>query len=262
MQSRFVAVLVMVCTLVAAIPAEALQCVPFAREHSGISLRGDAWTWWSAAAGQYDRGSAPRVGAVVVFKKYGAMRHGHVAVVTQVVGSRQVLVDHANWGSRRVGGRGAVAKNMAVVDVSARNDWTEVRVWNLGTNDYGTRVYPTYGFIYAGDDADDTVSAKDMMHLRPSELLTDASFAYVASPRVEVKPLEPVKSEVKAIAAPAKAEPKVEAKVEPKVEAKVEPKIELKQVAKLEQPDVKPAAATGFSAEDLALAKSFGSGHY
>lgn len=134
--------------LVVSAPAEALQCVPFAREISGISIRGDAWTWWSAAAGQYDRGHAPRVGAVVVFKKFAAMRYGHVAVVARVVTSREVLVDHANWAPHRGRGRGQVSKMVAVTDVSPRNDWTEVRVWNASTRDFGTRTYPTYGFIY------------------------------------------------------------------------------------------------------------------
>ncbi|WP_241911878.1 CHAP domain-containing protein [Telmatospirillum siberiense] len=134
--------------LVASTPAEALQCVPFAREISGISIRGDAWTWWSAAAGQYDRGHAPKVGAVVVFKKFAAMRYGHVAVVARVVNSREVMVDHANWAPHRGRGRGQVSKMVAVTDVSPGNDWTEVRVWNASTRDLGTRTYPTYGFIY------------------------------------------------------------------------------------------------------------------
>lgn len=134
--------------LVVSAPAEALQCVPFAREISGISIRGDAWTWWSAAAGQYDRGHAPRIGAVVVFKKFAAMRYGHVAVVAHVVNSREVLVDHANWAPHRGRGRGQVSKMVAVTDVSPGNDWTEVRVWNASTRDFGTRTYPTYGFIY------------------------------------------------------------------------------------------------------------------
>jgi hypothetical protein len=37
---------------------------------------------------------------------------------------------------------------VAVTDVSPNNDWTEVRVWNSSTRDFGTRTYPTYGFIY------------------------------------------------------------------------------------------------------------------
>lgn len=154
MQNRIISGLIIGSAMLASLPANALQCVPYAREHSGISIRGDAWTWWSSAAGVYDRGHAPRLGAVVVFKKHGSMRHGHVAVVTQVLGSRQVMVDHANWAPRRGGHRGQISRNMAVVDVSPRNDWTEVRVWNLSTQDYGTRVYPTYGFIYSNDDDD------------------------------------------------------------------------------------------------------------
>ncbi len=148
-RSRIITVLAFGAVLAAAAPAMALQCVPYAREASGISLRGDAWTWWSSAAGVYDRGHSPRLGAVVVFKRHGSMRRGHVAVVTDIINSREVLVDHANWGSRRMGGRGKIAKGMAVVDISPGNDWTEVRVWNRRTDGYGTRVYPTYGFIYA-----------------------------------------------------------------------------------------------------------------
>lgn len=128
--------------LMVAGPASALQCVPYARAASGIELRGDAWKWWNAAAGIYDRGQAPRVGAVMVFRKYGKMRRGHVAVVARIVGPRDVLIDHANWG------HGAVSMMVAVRDVSRHNDWSEVRVWSAAIQDYGTHDYPTYGFIY------------------------------------------------------------------------------------------------------------------
>jgi hypothetical protein len=36
-----------------------LQCVPYARQASGIQLFGDARTWWDQAAGRYSRGHAP-----------------------------------------------------------------------------------------------------------------------------------------------------------------------------------------------------------
>src|SRR5688572_2935203 len=58
-----------------------LQCVPYARQVSGVQIYGDAWTWWSQAAGRYARGFAPRVGAVMSFKPHGNMRLGHVAAV-------------------------------------------------------------------------------------------------------------------------------------------------------------------------------------
>ncbi len=133
-------------------PAYALQCVPYARAASGIELRGDAWRWWNAAAGVYERGHTPRLGAVMVFRKYGKMRLGHVAVVQHIVSAREVLIDHANWGNRHTG-RGRVAKMVSVRDVSPHNDWSQVKVWNKGTDDYGTRSYPTYGFIYPHDNA-------------------------------------------------------------------------------------------------------------
>jgi hypothetical protein len=76
------------------------------------------------------------------------MRRGHVAVVTLVSGPRQVLIEHANWAPPRSASRGKIAKMIAVLDISPANDWTEVRVWNAASQDFGTRVYPIYGFIY------------------------------------------------------------------------------------------------------------------
>lgn len=129
--------------------AHAEQCVTYAREISGIGLKGDAWTWWVSAAGQYERGQKPRAGSVIVFKKHGSMRHGHVAVVTGIVNSRKVLVDHANWAPQRGHGRGQVTTHVVMMDVSPHNDWTKVRVWHDAASEMGQRVYPTFGFIYA-----------------------------------------------------------------------------------------------------------------
>jgi surface antigen len=129
------------------LPASAIQCVPYAREVSGLELKGDAWQWWNAAAGKYDRGRAPLEGGVLVFARQGKMNHGHVSVVTQVVSNRVILVDHANWAPVRTRGRGSVTTNVPVVDVSAANDWSKVRVWYDAIRDYGHRVYNTQGFI-------------------------------------------------------------------------------------------------------------------
>jgi surface antigen len=135
---------------VVTVPAQAIECVPYARAVSGISIRGDAWTWWKNAGAEYTRSAAPRSGAVLVFQRSGKMRHGHVAVVRQVVTPRELVIDHANWGSRR-GQKGKVEKNVRVIDVSARNDWSQVRVWYSPVADFGTKVYPTYGFIHPKD---------------------------------------------------------------------------------------------------------------
>lgn len=135
------------CALVAAGPAQAQfwQCAPYAREISGIQIRGNAHTWWGQAAGRYARGHVPVEGAVLSMRSTSRMRLGHVAMVSKVVSEREVLLTHANW-SRR----GGVERNVRAIDVSAANDWSEVRVWYGPTGGLGTSVYPANGFIYSG----------------------------------------------------------------------------------------------------------------
>jgi hypothetical protein len=135
-----------------------ISCVPFARAASGIDLKGNAANWWDAASGVYQRGSAPEVGSVLNFRSTGRMRLGHVAVVTSVINSREVDVDHANW----AGSRGGIARGVAVMDVSPNNDWSEVRV-SLGHGGEFGSVYPTYGFIYDRPDRG-TMVAKITIH--------------------------------------------------------------------------------------------------
>ena len=118
------------------------QCVPFARLVSGIQIFGDAWTWWSRAAGHYQTGFVPKAGAVLCFKPTGRMRLGHVAVVSQVLTDRIIQITHANW-SLIDGDRGKVERDVTVVDVSPNGDWSEVKVWNDPTHNLGTTVYPT-----------------------------------------------------------------------------------------------------------------------
>jgi surface antigen len=126
--------------------SEPTSCVPYARARSGIQLQGDAWTWWDAAAGRYQRSRAPQPGAVLVINRTARMRDGHVAVVSRVVSSREIRVDHANWASGSA--RGRIATDQRVVDVSPGNDWTLVRVWYPRINDLGTTAFPTRGFVH------------------------------------------------------------------------------------------------------------------
>ncbi len=126
-----------------------LQCVPFARAASGIELKGNAANWWDAASGNYARGAAPEMGSVLNFRATRGMRLGHVAVVTNVVSSREIMIDHANWAGPGAS-KGGVSRGMSVIDVSPDNNWTQVRV-SLGNDNYGS-VYPTYGFIYDRPD--------------------------------------------------------------------------------------------------------------
>ena len=124
-----------------------LQCVPFARELTGIRIIGDAHTWWEQAAGRYARGKLPKVGAVMNFRPHGNSRLGHVAAVTRIIDSRTVLVSHANW-SPIDGRRGQIERDVRVIDTSPANDWSTVRVWFAPNQALGTTHWPLYGFIY------------------------------------------------------------------------------------------------------------------
>lgn len=119
-----------------------IQCVPFAREKSGVDLRGDAKTWWTQASGVYERDKTPEVGSVIVMRGYNGADRGHVAVVRAVLSDRAIVVDHANWLNE-----GEVTLNVPVKDVSKRGDWSEVRVWHIPGAVWGKRVYGALGFI-------------------------------------------------------------------------------------------------------------------
>ncbi len=124
-----------------------LECVPYARQVTGINIRGDAHTWWSQAAGRYARGRTPRIGAVMAFRPHGNSTLGHVAAVSRIIDSRNVLISHANW-SPINGRRGQIEKNVRAVDVSPDNDWSEVRVWYAPIQGLGASHWPLEGFIY------------------------------------------------------------------------------------------------------------------
>lgn len=126
--------------------AAAVQCVPYARQQSGIQIKGDAYTWWENAAPDYDRGHGPRSGAVLVLAKTSKLRHGHLAVVKDILGPRQINVTHSNWGNDRASRR-IIYDDMRVEDVSPRNDWTSVRFWNDELDVFGF-PYAARGFVY------------------------------------------------------------------------------------------------------------------
>ncbi|WP_243395795.1 CHAP domain-containing protein [Sphingomonas oleivorans] len=125
------------------------QCAPFARMFSGIQLFGAAYSWWNQAIGRYAQGSAPKAGAVLVFKSIGSMRSGHVAVVSKIISDRMIKVTHANW-SVINGTRGQIERDVTVVDASEKGDWSKVRVWYDPIKAIGTHSFPVYGFIYDG----------------------------------------------------------------------------------------------------------------
>ena len=120
-----------------------LQCVPYARNLSGVRIWGDAVTWWDQADGLYARSSRPAPGSVLALRGWNDDKRGHVAVVTQMLGDRLLLVDHANWLKR-----GEITLNVPVVDVSPANDWSQIRVWHIPGGHWGGRTYLAFGFIH------------------------------------------------------------------------------------------------------------------
>jgi hypothetical protein len=137
------------------VPDKPISCVPYARDHSKVNLHGDAYTWWKQAAGRFERSSSPSDGAVMVLTGYSGSGHAHLAVVREVVSSREIRVDHANWLNN-----GMIYLNNPIADISPGNDWSLVLVWNLETHAWGTHPYTVQGFI-GPDRGNDRVASID-----------------------------------------------------------------------------------------------------
>jgi hypothetical protein len=123
-------------------PLKRLYCVEYARLRSGLAIFGDAKLWWSRAKNLYEEFTQPAVDAVMVFSGSKRIRRGHVAFVTEIVSPREIIVDHANWQNH-----GEIDRNMPVLDVSATNNWSKVRVWDVNSSRWGARIYKISGFI-------------------------------------------------------------------------------------------------------------------
>ena len=123
-------------------PLRRLFCVEYARMRSGLAVFGDAKHWWERAKNLYARLPHPVEDAVMVFSGSKRLKRGHVAVVTHIVSPRQIIVDQANWQNK-----GEIDHATPVLDVSAKNDWSKVRVWDIPSGTFGRRVYAISGFI-------------------------------------------------------------------------------------------------------------------
>jgi len=123
-------------------PLRRLFCVEYARMRSGLAVFGDAKHWWARAKNLYARLPHPVEDAVMVFSGSKRLKRGHVAVVTDIVGPRQIIVDQANWQNK-----GEIDHATPVLDVSTKNDWSKVRVWDIPSGTFGRRVYAVSGFI-------------------------------------------------------------------------------------------------------------------
>jgi hypothetical protein len=123
-------------------PLHRLFCVEYARMRSGMAVFGDAKHWWDRAKNVYARMRHPVEEAVMVFSGSKRLKRGHVAVVTGIVGPRQIIVDQANWQNH-----GEIDHATPVLDVSRANDWSRVRVWDIRSGTFGAHIYAISGFI-------------------------------------------------------------------------------------------------------------------
>jgi hypothetical protein len=123
-------------------PLHKLFCVEYARARSGLAVFGDAKYWWARAKSLYSRAAAPMENTVMVFSGSKRLKRGHVAVVTHIVSKREIRVDQANWQNH-----GEIDLATPVLDVSTKNDWSKVRVWDMRSNGFGAHVYAVSGFI-------------------------------------------------------------------------------------------------------------------
>jgi len=119
-----------------------LFCVEFARNLSGLAIFGDAKYWWDRAKNLYARAGHPLEEAVMVFSGSSRLKKGHLAVVSEIVSPREIRVEQANWLNR-----GEIDHATPVLDVSDKNDWSKVRVWDVPSQQFGSRVYAISGFI-------------------------------------------------------------------------------------------------------------------
>jgi hypothetical protein len=123
-------------------PLHHLYCVEYARIRSGFQIFGNAKTWWQKARSLYAEATEPAADTVMVFAGSHRIRLGHVAVVTKLVGPREIRVDQANWENH-----GEIDHNTPVLDVSHDNDWSQVRVWDIRSGQFGGHIYAISGFI-------------------------------------------------------------------------------------------------------------------
>jgi hypothetical protein len=122
---------------------------------------------------------------------YAGKHRAHVAIVRRLVTTREIRIDHANWLND-----GAIYVNDPVIDVSADNDWSRVKVWNIRSGTWGTKTYALRGFI--GPDRTDgrslvSANVKPSVDLIARQIAaSDALSGYPAAPTVVAPAVGPI----------------------------------------------------------------------
>ncbi len=127
-----------------------LQCVPYAREMSGIAdLRRRAYVVGPGGRAVPARPHAAgrRSDGVSAASQDEAGPCGRRRPESSI--ARTVLLNHSNW-SPINGRRGQIERNVKAIDVSPDNDWSSVRVWYHPLQAFGKTRWPVHGFIHSG----------------------------------------------------------------------------------------------------------------
>lgn len=127
--------------------AHAIQCVDYIKEkhpqYKGMT--GNAKTWWTQTD-KVTQQQTPSVGSVLVFPGPN-VAYGHVAYVTKLVSSKEILVNHANWNRDTGKADGTIWTNVRVQDVSEKGNWTKVKIEYGNKGAFGSTPFATYGFV-------------------------------------------------------------------------------------------------------------------
>lgn len=92
---------------VAVTGTSSIQCVQYVRNVTGITIKGNANTWYTQAKTKgYQTGAIPKVGAVLVENHLS--KHGHVSKVVAVDGNK-ITVTEANYIKGKITTRTLVA---------------------------------------------------------------------------------------------------------------------------------------------------------
>ena len=80
-----------------------VECAPFARALTGVTAVGRRGRLVGRSGwADYTRSQTPEIGSLLILRRSGRLPSGHVAVVSQVLSRRQILVTQANWVHHRV----------------------------------------------------------------------------------------------------------------------------------------------------------------
>ena len=119
----FILVFVVMLSIVAATQkVVAIECAEFVRKESSFWIFSHAYGWKDAAKKfGYSIGNKPVLKSVLYFPRQLNAPDAHVVIVTKVIDSRKITIDHANWKRQ-----GEIERDVVVEDISEKGNWSQV----------------------------------------------------------------------------------------------------------------------------------------